>query len=311
MEERKKLKILKNVFGAYKRSNDEYLFRCPKCSHHKNKLSINILADKFKCWICDFAGNDIFYLIKKYGALKHKENWITVSGSIEINHFEDIFNEQTEDKQVIKLPEEFLSLANNNLPLSASPALNYLKKRSILEKDIKRWKIGYCPSGKYANRIIIPSFSLSGSVNYFVARSYNDSWKKYLNPPVSRDIVFNQLYIDWQSDIVIVEGIFDAIVSGSNSIPILGSTLKVTSNLFKEIVNNKCKIYIALDPDAESKAMKLIHSLLEYGIEVHKVDIVPFDDVGEMSVEEFKYRKNNAPLITHDNYLFHKTTNSC
>ena len=311
MEERKKLKILKSIFGSFNRSNDEYLFRCPKCSHHKNKLSINILVDKFKCWICDFAGNDIFYLIKKYGTLKHKDKWINITGSIEISHFEDIFSDKQEEAQTIKLPEEFLSLANSKLPLSAVPALNYLKKRSIVDKDIKRWKIGYCPTGKYANRIIVPSFSLAGNVNYFIARSYNDNWKKYLNPPVSKDIVFNHLYIDWKSDIVIVEGVFDAIVSGANSIPILGSTLKETSNLFKEIVNNDCKIYIALDPDAENKAMKLIHSLLEYGREVYKVDIGPFDDVGEMSSEEFKYRKNNAPLITHDNYLFHKTTNSC
>ena len=311
MEERKKLEILKNIFGGYSRSNDEYLFRCPKCSHHKNKLSINILVDKFKCWICDYAGNNIFYLIKKYGTLKHKNNWIDVSGSIEIGHFNNIFSEETEEKQTIKLPKEFISLANNNLTLSSLPALNYLKKRSIDKKDIKRWKIGYCASGKYANRIIIPSFSLSGNVNYFIARSYNDNWKKYLNPPISKDVIFNHLYIDWESDIIIVEGIFDAIVAGPNSIPILGSTLKDTSNLFKEIVNNKCKIYIALDPDAENKAMDLIYSLLEYGVEIRKVDIVPFEDVGEMSTEEFKYRKNNAPLITHNNYLFHKTTNSC
>ena len=36
---------------------------------------------------------------------------------------------------------------------------------------------------------------------------------KYYNPPVEKDFIFNELYLDWNKDITIVEGVFDAIVA--------------------------------------------------------------------------------------------------
>ena len=56
---------------------------------------------------------------------------------------------------------------------------------------------------------------------------------KYLNPPVSKNVVFNELYVDWDEAVVIVEGVFDAITVGQNGIPILGSSLREESKLFK------------------------------------------------------------------------------
>ena len=107
---------------------------------------------------------------------------------------------------------------------------------------------------------------------------------------VSKNIVFNELFIDWDSDLTIVEGVFDAIVAG-NAIPILGSTISEKSKVFKEIVKNDTPIYLALDADAEKKALFLTKQLLEYGVELYKVEIDPFSDVGEMSKIEFEKRK--------------------
>ena len=56
---------------------------------------------------------------------------------------------------------------------------------------------------------------MEGYVNYYVARPYDSSWPRYKNPPASRNIAFNELYIDWNKDLVIVEGTFDAIVAGN------------------------------------------------------------------------------------------------
>jgi len=163
-------------------------------------------------------------------------------------------------------------------------------------------KIGYCSSGEYGGRVIIPSFNLNGRVNYFVGRSYTGNWRKYLSPSVGRDIVFNELYVDWNEDLIIVEGVFDAVVA-ENAIPILGSSLSVGSELFKKIVENDAATYIALDADAEKKAMALISQLLKYDVELYKVDITPYSDVGEMSKKEFVERKNNAVKMNNETYL--------
>mgnify|MGYP003153120214 FL=1 len=60
----------------------------------------------------------------------------------------------------------------------------------------------------------------------------------------------------------------------------------------------------------EQKAFKLINSLLSYGVELYKVGISPFDDVGEMTKEEFQKRKEQATLFNPDNYLFYKMLNA-
>ena len=75
-----------------------------------------------------------------------------------------------------------------------------------------------------ATEIVIPSFDDDGDVNYFAARSYNGDSYKYKNPRASKNIVFNELFVNWNADLTIVEGAFDAIVAG-NAVPILGSTL--------------------------------------------------------------------------------------
>ena len=122
-----------------------------------------------------------------------------------------------------------------------------------------------------------------GDVNFFVSRSYDRDWRKYLNPEASKDIIFNHPYIDFDEPITIVEGVFDAIKAGDNSVPLLVSTLTETSSLFDQIIKNDTPVYLALDPDAEKKTNKLIRLFLNYDIELYLVDVGPFNDVGEMT----------------------------
>tara|TARA_R110002074_G_scaffold40717_3_gene108676 strand:- start:145 stop:810 length:666 start_codon:yes stop_codon:yes gene_type:complete len=207
-----------------------------------------------------------------------------------------------EDEEKLELPEEFVSLCTNNIPATGMYALRYLQKRGITETDILRWKIGFCFSGEYRNRIIIPSFDRDGDISYFIARSYSGDSYKYKNPRASKNITFNELYVNWNEDLTIVEGVFDALVAG-NSVPILGSTLRGDSKLIQEIVRNDTPIYIALDPDAREKENKIIKTLLKYDIEMYKVDVSGYEDVGSMPKDVFQERKNNASVIDNDNYL--------
>jgi hypothetical protein len=43
--------------------------------------------------------------------------------------------------------------------------------------------------------------------------------------------------------------------------------------------------------------------LLLYGIEVYKIDVSGYKDVGEMSKEEFQKRKLEAKPITNDTFV--------
>ena len=301
----RKFKIISTILGDNYRSNDEHLFACPYCKHHKKKLSINIEKNLYKCWICESTGRDIRRLVRRFGDFNQLQAWDKLTNRININEFDDLFTENAAkriDSQLIVLPSGFISL-NNEASLSATPALNYLKKRGILDKDTLYWKIGYCMDGRYANRIIVPSFDDNGDLNYFVARSFASNLRKYLNPPVSKDVVFNELYLEWDTDLVITEGIFDAIIAGPNAVPLLGSTLRPNSKLFMKIVQNDTPVFLALDPDADKKEKRIIKLFLTYGLEVYKIDIGGYEDVSDMGREEFLKRKENAVLVQETDYL--------
>ena len=302
----KKLVILESILGKFYRSGiSEYLFQCPKCEHHKRKLSINIEKNVFKCWVCDWSGKNIYRIVRTYGSSANRNNWRKFFGHVEIENFSDkLFGKKSDSTEAsISLPKEFISLANKDLPATSVYALNYLFSRGITKKEIIRWKIGYCSEGEYAGRVIIPSFDLRGKVNYFVARSFAQDWKKYLNPPKSKNIVFNHLYVNFDEELILVEGVFDAIVAGPNSVPLLGSTLRENHILLHEIVKNDTPVYIALDPDANKKEMHIINMLMQHDIEVCKIDIPNGVDVADMGRESFTKRKHLAKAVNSNSYL--------
>ena len=152
MLERKR-KILSNFLGRSYKSNEEYLYKCPKCGHHKRKLSVNFDKNVFKCWICDYSGKNIFYLVRSHGSHLDKQDWKKVANIID-------FSEQEKEIQKIEveLPKEFITLTGKHVSPLSIPARKYLSNRGITEEQIIWWKMGYCPDGKYANRIIVPSF---------------------------------------------------------------------------------------------------------------------------------------------------------
>jgi DNA primase len=258
----------------------------------------------YKCWICDARGRNVRRLIRRFGDFQSLQEWDLISGKVNLDEFEHLFRDDPleEMPQVVELPPEFKSLTSSSLPLTSRFAKTYLKSRHVTQSDILKWKIGYAASGEYSGRIIIPSFDMSGALNYFIARAYDKQWRKYMNPAASRDLCFNELFVDWDSDLILVEGVFDAIVAG-NAVPILGSSLRKNSKLIRRIVENDTPVYVALDADAEKKATKIIQTMLQYDIELYKIDVTGHEDVGSMTREEFQNRKAVASFVDADSQL--------
>jgi len=304
MNKKEAKKILNETLGNYIDKGHEFIFSCPSCNHHKRKFSVNLNKNVFKCWVCDYRGRNIRRIIRRFGSFIQLQKWDAISGRADLERFADLFNEYEPEtgSQKIQLPEEFVSLTSEKLPATGRYAMKYLDSRGVTKADILKWKIGFCFEGEFRNRIIIPSFDEDGDCSYFIARSYTGDSYKYKNPRASKDIVFNDLFIDWNKDLVLVEGVFDALIAG-NAVPILGSTLRSDADLLRKIVRNDTPIYIALDPDAAKKERRIIEMLLRYDIELYKIDVSDYEDIGSMPREVFVDRKNNAAFIDRDNYL--------
>ena len=156
----------------------------------------------------------------------------------------------------------------------------YLTKRGITKGDIIRYGIGYCDGGLYSNRVIIPSYNSDGELNYFVGRDFYKGGMKYKNPPVSKNVIGFDLFINWDEPIVLCEGVFDAIAIKRNAIPLFGKT--VPKLLMKKIYE-KCTntIYILLDRDAMKDSIKMIDGFMKNGINVYFVNLED-DDPSDM-----------------------------
>jgi len=302
-----KLSIIKQSLGSYYESNDELLFYCPKCKHHKRKMSVNVEKNVFKCWICDFRGTDLIKVITNNDL---KSKWRQLTQQVDVTRFSELsemFYSEDSNQSVdyVELPEHFSTLTTHKLSSTGQRAKTYLLSRGVTHKHIMMYKMGFCYHGTFSNRIIIPSYDSNGVLNYFIARSFNDKAYKYKNPKCSKDVVFNDIFIDWEQPITLVEGFFDSI-KYDNSIPILGSTLNVKSQLFKKIVDRCKTVYICLDKDAKRKELKIIKNLLDFGVKVYKIEIYDYPDLAEVPESLLWEYKKRASIMTREDYLLQK-----
>lgn len=291
--------LVNTVLGAGKRTaRGNQSYQCPFCNHHKPKLEVNFTENKkgynpWHCWVCSKKGKTINTLFKQAKASpdKFSELYKLVKTGSEV--------EEVIVENIVELPKEYKSILGNT-DLKAKQAYNYLRKRNLTDDDIIKYNIGYCDFGRYTNMIIIPSYDQNGTLNYFTGRSFEqDPFIKYRNPECSRDIIPFELFINWDSPLVLCEGPFDAIAIKRNAIPLLGKNIQ--STLLKRIVQSTVKkIYIALDTDAIKQSLKHCEYLLNQGKEVYLVEL-DGKDPSDLGFSYFtKLIQNTEPIDQYD-----------
>ena len=284
-EKQQVITILDEVLGVgTSMKNDEQAHYCPFCHHHKKKLQVNLKTQYWHCWVCDSKGRKIQRLLKRLHVDSRKLRKIyEIYGDDYV-----VYSKDTEDEKVeLRLPNEFQSLLKE--PKGLNPTFRkvkeYARKRGITTRDIKRYNIGYCDSGHYANRIIIPSYDNDNRLNYFIARSVFDEEKfKYKNPPISKNVIMFENQINWNEPITLVEGVFDAMAVKRNAIPLLGKFVpkKLNDAIYK---NGVTGINILLDEDAQEQALRYTMEFQNQGITTK--NIKPSEkDAGEMGFSQ-------------------------
>jgi hypothetical protein len=263
--------LLDDIFGEHRTHNEytgQLTYCCPCCSYEikgldelddKYNLEVNYKMELHRCWVCsethETHGN-IYNLIKRFGTKKHLKQY-------QLLRPEDD-EEYVRTYKKVTLPKDFISFNNVSQGLKLThyykQAFNYIRSRNITDDMIKKYNIGFCYQGDYANRIIIPSYNKDGEINYFTGRSYESKpFLKYKNPEAQKEIIiFNENLIDWDKPVFLVEGPFDSIFV-DNSIPMLGKVL--SEELFSILYERAKEIIIVLDPDAYSNEEKMFHKL--------------------------------------------------
>lgn len=298
------LTYLEGLLGkSWKRARDNYAFHCPFCNHKKPKLEINLQSNEkgenpWECWVCQTRGRTIKSLLYQLKVPKNQAVGI-------LKYVKKGDSNYKVNEELLTLPKEFKLLSEASATsIIGNKIKKYLHSRGISDLDILKYSIGYCTSGPYSGRIIIPSYDNNNKLNYFIARTYENNFRKYKNPSSSKDIIFFENTINWNQPVILVEGVFDAFAVRRNVIPILGKNM--SKNLMKKLASSPLKdVYIALDKDAYKEAISHCMKLIELGKNVYLVKLND-KDPSDMGFEKFTKEVLEAEELSTSSLLKHK-----
>lgn len=269
---------------------------CPFCKHkNRKKLKLVVHLEKgfYHCWLCDVKGSNITKIVKKYNPSMFEES---IKIFKKTRSSSGLFDEeilQIKDEHV-EIPRGFKLLANafNSKNPDVRDIFKYCIKRGVNKHKMWHLRLGFSLDDEFRRQLIIPSFDHEGNINFYTSRRIDEdtgSPFKYKNAKVSKkNIIFNELHIDWQLPLTIVEGPLDLIKTNDNSTCLLGSSLTTDMKLFKKIVENKTEVNLALDKDVYNKSMNIASMLYEYDVDVNILDTRIADDVGDMTHDQFQ-----------------------
>ena len=285
--ERKLLALRRALKDEGYAKGNEASFYCPSkqgCSgqHHKRKLAVNLENDVFHCWVCGYKGGSLLPLLRRLG--DNDPDYIAYAEE----HQKKPKDEVGKLYERVRLPMEFQALSRPSGSPWVKQAIAYLTQRGVSSEDILDYKMGFCQEGKYADRVILPSFDEFGELSFFVGRGI---WERvsppYLSGQFDKDIIFNDILVDWRKPIVLVEGPFDAIKAGHNAVALQGKF--PSKRLLAKIQSYLPRVYVALDADATMDAVGIADRLVSMGVETFLVEWpTGFKDPGDMTKQQFK-----------------------
>ncbi len=308
----------------YNKNKFDMTIWCPFCSNpnqHKLKMVLNVNKGVYHCWVCNAKGASIPFLIKKLSPQYYErslEYFPHKTQSQTDNEWKNILQGLSDNPTLLETVEQAIlpngfELCALNLE-SRNPdvrdVVNYLQRRGCSEHKMWMLRLGVSRDSNFHRMLIIPSFNQHGDLNFYTCRKIDASTFdnfKYKNCDIhKKNIVFNELLIDWKQPLTLVEGPLDLLKTNDNATCLLGSTLAKDSALFKKIVENKTPIILALDHDAYSKALKIAQDLMYYDIEVKMMDTSGAKDVGDMDEKMFEEYYNLACKVEQDDLLLNK-----
>lgn len=257
IEEVKSKNEIVDLISSYldlRRYNDTYKALCPFHGEKTPSFIVNERNQFFHCFGCGESGDVISFVMKKENmdfmeALKYladRANITWPQGELNVEQKENIKRKES----LIRLHTDIARFYFSTLWSNREHALNYLRKRGLQDRTIKKFGLGYASgdntllsflfkkgysketiqeSGlfierngelkeRFFSRIIFPIFDIRGRVIAFGGRVINEGHPKYLNSPET--IIFHKkenLYglnlakSSSVSELILVEGYMDVI----------------------------------------------------------------------------------------------------
>ena len=213
----------------YAENDTELVIACPLCYSEDPKLYISVESGIFLCFRCDARGGLRSLLIDVCEMTPNEAIPLEMTLATGPKRRPGLTVQKPAPATAgVELPNTFRPLTMSDRD---SPAALYLAGRGIEMPQALALGIGYCLFGWYAYRVIVPVYT-RGAMRTFVARSWLKDISpkdKVLMPPGSQAERALFGYDFWGDergiDIVLVEGVFDAINVWNAGVPRTLATL--------------------------------------------------------------------------------------
>jgi DNA primase len=282
-------------------ANHEYLIRCPYHKDNKPSMGVNVAKGLFICYACGEKGNATKLTKKLLPGISWKD---------EAEYFEP--SEASDVREEIRLPSEYRGFfPTTKLGKEGRIAWDYLTGRSILPQFIREFRLGYCVTGTFAHRVIIPVYT-RGALKTFFARDFTGHASTKMKYPkgsaaslslfgYDRAVVLNAQMV------VIVEGWADAfallrIFNASSALMSWGAVALGTNHISAEQAQLLAKFtnfIVLLDNDEEGqKATRQVTAMLSLFGKVRMAKLEYSKDPGEADDTELVHALLDAVPYT-------------
>lgn len=266
-------------------SGSDVHFNCVICGETRHRMYVNLHTGAVYCHNCGYKSSSILGLIQylEGASFTRAQNIFNeIKGNLVVPESisKDTINgiligdlRKSLNKRAIPLPEEYEVLDPKHTNILTKRAVKYLHKRKISDQQIIDHHMGFCASGEYKNRVIIP-ITENGILRFWVARAISSDEKLKEKSPSDADYQISKSEVIFNLDratqkyhaAVISEGIFDALSYGDIGVSLLGKSLyQEQLNLLLDYRTQLSNgVFISLDWDARDKATELAERLSEY-----------------------------------------------
>ena len=261
--------------------------KCPFCSDSGHHLGLHKTNGYSTCWFCGFhslydtirvlTGEKPYDIFEKYGVLLYSEEFKRVSNNV-------VKVEVPGRKEFTKIHHDYLT----GRGYDASYVLNKYDVRATYAND------------KWPFRLIFP-IKLNGQIVSYQGRTIVDAKPKYLTCPPEKEKLFHKdtfFNIDNAKgdSVLVVEGVFDAVRFGDNTIAGFGTSITESQiNLLKRYR----RVFFLFDPEdeAQEKATKALTTLSSCGTVTERIMLDKGKDPGDISDVEAAYIKGELNLL--------------
>ncbi len=253
---------------------------CPMCSKIgksldvKHHMGVSLRPDSrlqgVHCFRCGYHASLLRFVSDIEGGLSYreiKERFRLVAsvnlqdGNVLLTPTPKVRTPTKRDK--FPLPKEYREMDPQSR-LHFKP-LRYLAKRGYTDlKFLKRFGVGYCATGDYAGRLIIP-IVFEGEQVCFTARAIEDSAQpRYKFPPGSLPSLFVYNYDNaaLSDTVVLMEGPFDVWTAPNSAIGLFTNQISIPQRLL--VVTTWSRAVVMLDRDAADRSYKIYQQLSQF-----------------------------------------------